>query len=185
MHKANFEVKNNYLVVHSKDRDRKLFPRPGHYRIDLLNEIGVAYKDIVSVSLYSIILPDANNITSEPYLLVEIDELSGETFKGTNAALNSAFAFVQMDKPINAGGHINGRVDSCRAIYLDGNQLGLQNLKSLTISIKAQDGNVFDFGLDNGDTADPSKQHVLIFEIKTLQRVFQREPSNMPMPPIK
>ena len=78
------QVNTTYLCVHSKDRDLTRYTQRGSFRIDLTDQCNFKVTDLVSVSLYTAILPTAEGIMDEPYLLLEVEELSGAAFKASN-----------------------------------------------------------------------------------------------------
>lgn len=157
-----------YLVIHSKDRDVSLYPNRGSFRINLREQCNLLLKDIVSISLYSAVLPTATDLLNEPYLLLQVDELSGAAFSASNDDSSNAFALIQMDRPIKEPGFINAKMDSCRHVWLQGNALGVGQIGSLTIKVLKQDGQPFNFGTDAVGNIDLTKQMTFVFEIKQL-----------------
>lgn len=148
---------DKFYIVHSKDRDTSLYPSPSRYRIDVADMHGAL--SIKSVSLHSAILPNCNSILDQPYLLLNVEELQGGSFDGTNSASQKAIALLMMDKPYDMK-FINIRTDVCRTTP----QKATQTLKSMAISITDQYGAPFDFGLDVGNSINDSIQHTLVFK---------------------
>lgn len=161
-------TKTQFLVVCSKDRNRTLYPNISDYRIGFFDLVGETYRNIQKISLFGGIIPDKNNVTQEPYLLLTIDELTGKTFDATNTPMKNAFAMMQLDRPIANDHFFNIRSEFCRSTFLDGTTLDGTTLSSMRIRIMKQDGTLFDFGNDDGQDPDLSLNHTLIFEVETI-----------------
>ena len=60
------EKKVSYFTVSSRDRDITVYPDVNRYSVHLPRD----YREIHSIELIQGIIPDANNVTREPYLVV-------------------------------------------------------------------------------------------------------------------
>lgn len=159
-----------FLIVHSKDRDISLYPSPSRYRIDVADTVGSSFRCSRKVSLHSAIMPNCNSVLAQPYLLLNIDELSGTAFSSTNSASQKAMALMMLDKVYDAK-FFNARTDVCRELT----QNVSQPLKTLSITIMDQYGEPFDFGQDTGNAVDDSIQHTLVFKLTGDEVAYNRE----------
>ncbi|NDC95549.1 hypothetical protein EB077_09620, partial [bacterium] len=96
-----YQDRIQYLFVTSSDRDTGAYPNPNHYAIKFPKE----FKNIKEIELVNIILPDKNNITGEPYLLLKIDEID-DVMVSNNIHIAESFAFLALANPTTTGGFI-------------------------------------------------------------------------------
>lgn len=155
-----YEQRENYLIVSSVDRDVTTYPSSSNFVIPLQKE----YKNIISVELIQATVPDKNNVTSEPYLLLNIKEFENP-MDSNNKQVSNAFAilqlcsptvsdtFLQMDKRIFENVTLNYRTPRA-------------SLNKISIQITDTDGNIFNFG-GSGTTAK-AYQSLFVFKITTL-----------------
>jgi len=151
-----------FIAINSGDRDNQIFPSSNNYKVDLLN-IGFDPRNIASISLHSAIIPDIPCITSQPYILLYINELGGRTFKGTNSALDRAFAFIQIDRAIGSG-WINAKPDFTRGIVLQHKDFSYEKFNSLTITLTNPEGQKLPLP-NEADAINDKYQHTLLFEV--------------------
>jgi hypothetical protein len=161
-----YEEYVHYISVSSRDRDRSIYANVNNYCITLPNE----FKNISSVELIQAIIPAKNNADSEPYLLLDIDELE-EVVISNDTHISDSFAILQPSPPITAGGfmQIDKRIhENTVKIY----KTPRSSLSKLTISIKDDSGNLFDFGIDTvpPNAIDKSLQNTFIFKLITLEK---------------
>jgi hypothetical protein len=154
-----YEKRDNYLIVSSKDRDTSVYPSSSNFVIQLQQE----YKNITSVELIQAIVPDKNNVTVEPYLLLKVNEFEN-TMESNNKHIYDSFAvlqvcqptvpdsFLQIDKRIFENVTLNYRTPRA-------------SLSKITIQITNSDGSIFDFG-GSGTTAK-AYQCLFVFKITT------------------
>lgn len=161
------EIETEIINIYSGDRNRSVFPDPNYYNIHLLEKIGKTFKNVVSLRLLSGILPDVNDITQEPFLILKINEISTIGMTGTNNTLNNGSTILQLDRPVSSGYFLNLKSDICKCIYSSFKQ-PLAELSRFTVQICDINGNLFNFGSDNVPPLSPNKslQHLLSFEIK-------------------
>lgn len=160
------ETYERMLVIHSKDRNVNIFPSPSKYNINVTNITGVVYDNIKSVRLQNAIFPAVNNIAEEPYLLLNVEEFSSNSFDGTNGASQRAVAIITVDRPysnkfFNVKGTHGVTWPPSRDI-----------LSNLTISIVNQFGEPFDFGKDLPGSINPDIQHTLMFVLTQSKKKF-------------
>lgn len=155
-----YEQRENYLIVSSVDRDVTTYPSSSNFVIPLQKE----YKNIISVELIQATVPDKNNVTSEPYLLLNIKEFENP-MDSNNKQVSNAFAilqlcpptvsdtFLQMDKRIFENVTLNYRTPRA-------------SLNKISIQITDTDGNIFNFG--GSGTTTKAYQSLFVFKITTL-----------------
>ena len=69
-----------------------MYPSPNSYVIDLPRE----YKNIKSIELLDATIPDKNNVTRQPYLVLNIKEIN-DVIDSIDPVLNQAFAVLKME----------------------------------------------------------------------------------------
>ena len=150
-----------YLVVRSEDRDVTNYPQPQSYRVPIEHEL----KNIHSVELIEGYVPDQNNVTQEPYLVLDIPELRDHPMICTNNVISNAFTILQMSSPVTSGYFIwfDKRTHENTVKYYRNSKA---QLKHLTINIRDHLGNLFNFGDDTGGSP-PNKpfQNMFIFKV--------------------
>lgn len=155
-----YQKRNNYLTICSKDRDLVQYPKSSNFVIDLQKE----YRNITSIELITAIIPDKNNVQSEPFLLLNIKELDVLN-DSNNKQISDSFAMLQLTPPTVANTFI--QIDKRT---FENTTLNFHTPKSrlsrMSISITDLDGVIFDFGGDN--TSDKANQCTLVFKIITL-----------------
>lgn len=158
-----YETVTHYLVVSSRDRDVSVYPSVSQYTIHLQNE----FKNITSMELIQAIIPDKNSVTSEPYLLLKIEELE-EVMSSNDRNVSDAFAILQLAAPITTGGfiHVDKRIHENVVAYFSTPK---STLSKLTVKITDLNGTPFNFG---NDSPPPLKslQNTFVFKIETLEK---------------
>ncbi|ARR75032.1 hypothetical protein SAGO17_00114 [Mimivirus AB-566-O17] len=150
-----------YLVVRSEDRDTTNYPQPQSYRVPIEHDL----KNIYSVELIEGYIPDQNNVTQEPYLILDIPELRDHPMISTSSVISNAFTILQMSSPVTSGYFIwfDKRTHENTVKYYRNSKA---QLKHLTINIKDNLGNLFDFGDDTaGSPPNKALQNMFIFKI--------------------
>lgn len=152
----------DYLVINSRSRDVAKYPLPNNYSVDL----GKEYKNIHSMELIQAIVPDKNSVTSEPYLLLSIQEIRN-VMHSPDSQVADSFAFLQMAPPTTTGGfiQIDKRVHEHVKIIFDTPK---SSLSRISIKITDSEGNLFDFGGSGSLVKD--YQNTFVFKIVTLVR---------------
>ena len=161
-----YEENTHYVSISSKDRDRSVHPNVNSYTIELPNE----FKNIYSVELIQAIIPAKNNVDAEPYLLLNIGEIS-DVVLSNDKNISDSFAILQPNNPIKVGGfmQIDKRIHENTVKYY---KTPKANLSRMTIKILDSLGNVFNFGTDTlpPDDFDKTLQNTFIFKIITLEK---------------
>jgi hypothetical protein len=157
-----YEEVKNYLVITSKTRDLNTYPKANYYAIDLMKE----YKNVSSIELIQAILPDKNNITSEPYILLNIEELD-KVMECTERNIEGSFAILQLNIPVTTGGFIEIRQKIHEQVVLKF-LTPKARLSKMTVSLTDADGVPFDFGGDGTNTK--AYQNTFVFRVITLEK---------------
>ncbi len=98
------------IVLDSKDRDTTKFTNPAEFEIDFGGnssdggnscKIDTVYGNVESIELLHVIVRNHDNISSLPYILLELKEL-GSNFNGTNNDLKNTFAVLSKYETIGA-----------------------------------------------------------------------------------
>lgn len=159
-----YEQTVHYVSVESKARDLTAYPQPGKYRITF----GDSYKNVKAIELIASTIPDKNNVTSEPYLVLKIDEFDNIESSDVNKDL--AFTYLQLNAPNTTGNFIDLDMYICSGtikIF----KTPLARLDRLTVSFRDYDNNIFSFGDDTaGSPPNKSLQNMLLFKITTEER---------------
>ena len=161
-----YEENTHYLSISSKDRDRTIYPSVNNYTIELPNE----FKNIYSVELIQAIIPATNNVEDEPYLLLNIGEIS-DVVLSNDKNISDSFAILQPNTPIKSGGfmQIDKRIHENTVKYY---KTPKANLSRMTIKILDSLGDVFYFGDDTTppNVINKTLQNTFIFKIITLEK---------------
>jgi len=161
-----YEENTHYLSISSKDRDRNIYPNVNNYTIELPNE----FKNIYSVELIQAIIPATNDADEEPYLLLNISEIS-DVVLSNDKNISDSFAILQPTIPTKAGGfmQIDKRIHENTVKYY---KTPKANLSRMSIRILDSLGDVFDFGTDTSipNIMNKTLQNTFIFKIITLEK---------------
>jgi len=149
-----------YFTVSSRDRDVIAYPKSSSFTVDLRKE----YKNIRSVELIQCIIPDKNNVQSEPYLLLKIDQLQG-AIESIDGNISDSFAILQLTRPVVSGRFITVDKSTFEHIHLF-YKTPKASLSKMSINLYNYDGINFDFGGDG--VIDIEYQIIYIFKIVTL-----------------
>lgn len=157
-----YEKVDHYLTVSSKDRDTSQSPSESNYMVNFQQE----FKNIHSIELIQAIIPDKNDVTSEPYLLLQVEELEN-IMVSNDRNVSDAFAILQLCRPTTTGAFINidKRIHENVVKYF---KTPKSTLSRMTIKITDCDGTLFDFGGVNSLTKD--YQNTFIFKIVCLEK---------------
>ena len=90
-----YTYRTETLVINSADRDRSIYPNISSYTINLLSTINKNFQNVYSMRLMSAVFPDKQDITKQPYLILELPQFSGDLLNGTNSSLQKAFSIMQ------------------------------------------------------------------------------------------
>jgi hypothetical protein len=159
-----YEKRTSFLTISSRDRDASLYPSVSKYMITFPMEI----KNVESVELIQAILPDKNNVTSEPYLLLKIDEME-DVMISNDRNVSDAFAILQLSSPVTPGGFIqmDRKIHENVIKYY---KTPKASLSKMTISVTDYAGNLFNFGTDNTNSPEKALQNTFVFRIESLEK---------------
>jgi hypothetical protein len=155
----NYIKKTHYLHISSSDRDVSIFPNVNKYVIELDDN----YKNIFSIELLQAIIPDINSVTNEPFLILNVNEIS-DVMQSRNRVIKESFAILQMATSLNGFIQIKKDVHEQTVKYY--HTTPKATLNKMTISILKNDGTLFDFGSGNGSNL----QNTFVFKITTLEK---------------
>lgn len=138
---GNAATRLEHLTIHSKDRNKDVFPNSNNFKIKLSDTCG-PLKDIKSIKLVGGCLPDSQSMMSQPYLCLWIDELTrGEHIISTDSVMQKTYAILQPDRAIEQGSYFQLKAD-----WFDFSHVKLNgDVNQLTISIRAADGSLYAF----------------------------------------
>ncbi len=167
-----------YLDIDSRDRDRVKWPTPHQYRVkfqgtsDDPDTSGKVYRNIKSVELISLCIPNTNNVLNEQYLLLQIDEVQNQKRRSANTNVDKAFTRLIFDN-LPAINFLCLDKDTSSPLVSEFPQKDLlASLAQMTISFRKFDGSLFNFGADNAQNL-PFKdeiQNSMTFKITELVR---------------
>ena len=163
--------KSDYLTLNSADRNRAKWPSTSNFCIKLIDDepgqpngvVGKRYRNIQSVKLLSAVVPNTNDVMDEPYLLLQINEVEGMYDAASRASQN---AFTKLYFKPSPGKFLRldrGVGDPLTRVYWPTPKATIDRF---TMSVRTYDGEVFDFGTDDGDDIDPALQTTFTLEIK-------------------
>lgn len=156
-----YDYYDYYFVVSSASRDLVNYPRESNYMVSF----DTPYKNVHSIELIQAIIPDKNSVTSEPYLLLSIEEIP-DIMASNNQEILNAFAIIQLTPPVTAGGFINTdkRIhENIPKVFHTPISLSRMSIK-LTNSL----GSVFDFG--GISSTDKQYQNTFVFKITCYEK---------------
>jgi len=163
---ANIEYEKNisFVTISSRDRNVELYPNVSRYVIHFPTEI----KNVESVELIQAIIPDKNNVTQEPYLLLKVDEME-DVMISNDRNVSDAFAILQLTNPVTAGCFIqmDRKIHENVIKYY---KTPKASLSKMTISITDYNGNLFNFGTDNVSPPAKALQNTFVFKIESLEK---------------
>lgn len=166
-----YEETVHYLTIESKSRNLTNYPQPSNYKISFEQ----TYRNVKSIELISATLPDQGNITDEPYLLLNIDEITN--IDSSVDEIFNTFAVLQLPPVITSGKFINIPMGlSCVGtpkIF----KTPLAKLDKISLSIRNYDNELFSFG-DDTLGSPPNKQYQNIFIFKIITKDKKRECAN-------
>jgi hypothetical protein len=159
-----YEEVEYFLTISSKDRDSTLYPNVNHYNVSFPKE----FKNITSIELIQGIIPDKNNITHEPYLLLRIEELE-DVMVSFNRQISDSFAMLQLAPAVSNGRFINldKRIYENTVKFF---KTPKASLTKMTVTITDSDGIPFDFGTDVIGSPQKSLQNTFIFRLVCLEK---------------
>jgi len=159
----NYTKRIDYIEFSSKERDIVNYPSPSQYVVNLPRE----FKNITTVEIVAAVIPDQNNVLQEPYLLLQINELT-DIISSNDSAMSNSFAILHMSRPTIPGYFIQVDKKTFEHVILR-YHTPKASLSKLTVSITDLYGNPFNFG---SDSPAPLKalQNMFVLRITTLEK---------------
>lgn len=159
-----YEEVEHYLCISSRDRDVSLYPETNNYVVHLQSE----FKNISSIELVQAIIPDKNSVTSEPYLLLKIQELE-DVMVSSDRNISDSFAILQLCPPTTTGGFI--QIDKrIHENTIKNFKTPKASLKKMTVSITDYVGAPFNFGTDSPNPPTKALQNTFVFKITCMEK---------------
>lgn len=153
-----YEKREHYLVVTSLNRNTTQYPNQNHYQITLDKE----YKNVYQIELIQSILPDKNNITQEPYILLKVDEIT-ETMDSVDTAISQSFAILCLPSPTGNFLVIDKRIhENVVRTFIQPKA----KLDKITITVSDHLGQPFNFG----SGTEKQLQNTFVFKLTTLEK---------------
>lgn len=162
-----YKLYSHYISISSSNRDSTNYPLHYDYRINF----DQPFKNIREIELISAILPNqpaassGADILNESHFVLDIDELNYIEFpNNVGSQALKGFAILPLKAATkNTGGFINPELG---CIYHQSKvfKTPLASLDHLTIKIRDNNGNLYDFGQPNGVTSKTHQNH-FVFKI--------------------
>lgn len=163
--KVTYIREQKYIFISSSHRNTTSYPKHYDYRIKFER----SYKNVKSVELISVTIPNSTNILDEPVIIFDINELNYIDFP-SQSGNKKVFAAVPINSPNKTtGGFITlSNTNSLNKECLVFPQ-PIGSLDSITVKLLGMEGTVLDFGSPNGSTAK-ADQHSFILKITTEEK---------------
>jgi hypothetical protein len=165
---STYEETVHYLNINSGDRNTTNYPLQYSYSLNLQRP----YKNVTKVELISGIFPNTSGITSEPYLVIDIEELNTLDFTIT-ANSHRGFAVCPLKSPISPD-LLWCHIETGCAYHTNTEFKVPKELSRLTINIRNQLGAIYTFA---GASTASNVQHSFVIKITTLD--VCRKPLNL------
>lgn len=144
------ELKEYYITIDSRDRDRVAWPSANNFQVKLNAEntytgatIGRSFKNVRAIEIVSVQFPNVNNILDEMYLYLCFPEVDG-VYESTNLTGTKALAKLIPSTLIGNYVYIEFKKKTPRRLYKNRGQ----RLDRLTPEFRRYDGTLFNFGTD-------------------------------------
>lgn len=158
-----YQEKESYLIVTSKSRDATLYPSSSNFSVELQDE----YRNIRSIELVQAIIPDKGNVTQEPYLLLQINEIDN-VMDSPDDVIRKSFAFLCTNTATEPDYFIT--ID--RSVHENTPKVYSNlraSLSKMTLRVVDSNGNVFNFG-SPVDPKDKLYQTTFVFRVVTVEK---------------
>lgn len=167
-----YKLYSHYVSISSSNRDAVNYPLHYDYRINFDRPL----KNVKEIELISAIFPNqaaassGSDILNESHFIIDIDELNYIEFpNNVGSQALKGFAILPLKPPTkNSGGFI---IPELGCIYHKSKvfKTPLASLDHLSIKIRDNTGNLYDFGHPNGITTKSHQNH-FVFKI-TIEEV--------------
>ena len=167
-----YRIKENYIVIDSRDRDRAVWPTTTNFQVQLEPSntftgatLSHHYRNVKSIELLSASYPTIGSASNEACIYLCIPELEG-SFDGTNITATKAFARLIPTNVTSLFTHCDLN-DKPRLIF----DTQGKRLDRMTIQIKTNNGTFVNFGTDTSPPTAPNPvyQVNLVFKIITVE----------------
>lgn len=160
---------DNYISISSSNRDNVNYPLHYDYRINF----DYPYKNIRKIEMISAILPNqpasqsSGDILNESHLIIDIPGINYIEFPNNiGSKALGAFSILPLKPPTkSSGGFINPELG---CIYHKAKvfKTPLASMDSITIRVRSNNGDLYDFGQPSGSTSKEFQNH-FVFKITT------------------
>ena len=165
-----------YLDIDSRDRDRAVFADPHEYRINFVgnsgNTSGRIYRNVESIELMSLCVPNTNNVLNEQYILLHIGEFRNRNRNAPTVAVENSMTKIVLKYELGAPFlRIDTAISSPLVLKFPQTDLK-SSLSQFSISFRKYDGTLFSFGADNavGIPVNEAIQNSMTFKITCVVR---------------
>lgn len=153
-----YENTVHYLNISSSDRDTTNYPKQYDYLISL----DKIYENTLSVEMISVIFPNSSGITSEPFLVFDIEELNTIDF-ALSSASHKGFAICPLKNPNQVSGgfvlaDFGCMYHTCSVFKTP------KKISKLRVRVRDVSGNLYTFG---GASVAKQDQHSFVLKIVT------------------
>lgn len=153
-----YRVFDHYITINSAKRDIVNHPLHYSFRINLKDHV----KNVKEVELINAIIPNTPGLKEEPFILLDVSELNHISVPGNP---NDYFTVISTTRANDyIGNFISPNLGSA---YRTSKVFRTPaTLSSITINVRDQDGNLYDFGTPGGSTAK-NLQSTFVFRVRT------------------
>ena len=161
------QEKVQYITISSNLRDTVAYPSVSSYTIKL----NQALKNIKSIELIKCVLPDKNNVTRQPFLILSLDEIQ-DISVSNDKLYQDALHIISLSPPTQNNFFINVNTADNRIVKTY--QTPLSYLSKISINILTHDNLLFDFGGTSHDY-----QNLFVFKVVCIEKDFNKLNSNI------
>lgn len=156
-----------YITISSNSRDTVAYPSVSSYSTKLNQPL----KNVKSIELIKCILPDKNQVTRQPFLVLSIDEIQ-DVSVSNDKLYQDSLHIISLSQPTLDNYFININTADNRIVKTY--QTPLSYLSKLTINILTHDNVLFDFGGTSNDY-----QNLFVFKVVCIEKDFNKLNSNI------
>ena len=154
-----------YIAIDSRDRNLTTSPKPNNY----VFRLPFPLKNVQSIYLIKTIIPNVNNVTNEPYLVLEIPEINHQQFmSASNGTLQNATSVLVpciYQSSSSAFLACHSKINDEIIYYPTTKNVRLDRI---TVRFKKSNGDYFDFGTDSNPASPNSAiQHFILLKVET------------------
>lgn len=168
----NYVLKEYFITIDSRDRDRMLWPMANRFQVKMDPEntfagatVGRSFKNVRSIEVVTVQFPNTNNVLNQMYLYLNFPEIDG-VYESTNLAGTKALAKLIPTSLLGNYVYVQFETKYPKRIF-PGKGVRIDRL---TPEFRTYDGTLFDFGLD---TVPPNPYNPLVQTSMTLRVIVQ------------